>query len=453
MGVVARLGACFVRGALAALLVSVGAQLVSLTDANAQRQLVDPQRVSLKLADLPRGFSIVERETASEPLRVGPTDADIVGVNFRTVMERPRTLEHLQSGPVRVGQIIARSDDPTRATFSLDAQREYNVSEHGYEAMEAPVPADEILCLVRRDGPFVEYRIVVVKNGDTLVSTTAIGLPSAVNLDGALALTRVSLARYDEQVAEILAAQPPPAAPAGSADPNLRAIATATPTPAPPPAAAPALPTPRTTPTTPPAVAAAPPPPAPPPAAPAPKAKLPSNFDERLGQPWSELMSSTATTRSGEKMTAFVRRVVEETDLKVGFGSLGPNVGGEHRSVVSMDGDRAKVVESAIILNRDVMNESPRVLAAMLAHEITHANQPVMRSGGKFADCVEAEVEGYGVQARVWYAFWGQAVRPGQTKWERTMNYVEEVWKDSGEAGLRFMIRGELGTDAHSCIG
>jgi hypothetical protein len=152
-------------------------------------------------------------------------------------------------------------------------------------------------------------------------------------------------------------------------------------------------------------------------------------------------------------MTVFLRRVVEKTDVRVSFGNLGSNVGGEHRSVVSMDGDRAKVVESAITMNRDVMSESPRVLAAMLAHEITHANQPVFRSGGKLADCVEAEVEGYGVQARVWTAFWGQAHRPGQTKWERTMNYVESVWRDSGEAGLRLMIREELGTDSHSCVG
>jgi hypothetical protein len=99
------------------------------------------------------------------------------------------------------------------------------------------------------------------------------------------------------------------------------------------------------------------------------------------------------------------------------------------------------------------MNESPRVLAAMLAHEITHANQPVPQAGKPGLDCVEAEVEAYAVQARVWSAFWGESHRPGQTKWERSMNYVAEVWQDSGEAGLRHLIREETETDAHSCIG
>src|SRR6186713_1154048 len=113
MSVAARTALRSVRGALAALLITLPILLLPHTDAVAQRQLVDPRAVSLNPADLPRGFSVVERETAFEQLRTGQTDADVVGVNFKTAMERPRTLENLQSGPVRVGQIIARSDDLT----------------------------------------------------------------------------------------------------------------------------------------------------------------------------------------------------------------------------------------------------------------------------------------------------------------------------------------------------
>ena len=418
-----------VRGALAGLLVALAALLISQSSATAQRRLVDPRGVSLQPADLPRGFTVVERETALEQLRTDQTgtDADIVGVNFKTAMERPRTLENLQSGPVRVGQIIARTDDPTRATFALDAQREYNVREHGYEVVEGSAECDAILCLVRRDGPFVEYRIAAIKNADTLVSTTTVGLPSAVHLDGAVALTKLSLARYDEQLATLVAVQQQPhAADARSLNPEVRAVATATPTPAPPPAAQPT--------------------------AQAAKVKLPSRFDARFAQPWSELMSSTATTKSGEKIPTFLRRIVEETELEVGVGNLGPNVGGEHRAVSRSDGDRSKIIESKITLSNGVMGESPRVLAAMLAHEITHANQPLRRSSGKLTDCVEDEVEAYGVQARVWAAFWGQAVPPGSTTWERTMNYVAEVWWDGGEAGLRQLIKEETGTSTHSCV-
>src|SRR5438270_118263 len=129
MRVVARLDGRSVRGALAVLLLGLAALLVSLTDASAQRELVDPRGVALKPADLPRGFSVTDSQTTLEPLRLGQaqTDADVVGVTFTTVLERARTLENLQSGPVMISQMIARSDDPTRATFSLDAQREYNL--------------------------------------------------------------------------------------------------------------------------------------------------------------------------------------------------------------------------------------------------------------------------------------------------------------------------------------
>jgi hypothetical protein len=425
------------RGALVAVLLSLGALPLSLTDASAQGQAVDPRGVSLNPEDLPGGFSVVEGQTAFEPLRNAPStsEIDVVGVTFRTVMERAQTVENLQSGPIRLGQLIARSDDPTRATFSLDAQREFNVREHGFEVMEAATREHEILCLVRRDGPFVEYRIVAVRNSDTLVSTTSTGLPSAVDLEDAIALMNVSLARYDGLVAGALAATRPRAAGGGGPDAEVRAVHT--PAPPPPTAAAPPASTPAKTPT----------------ARPSGRVKLPSRVDDRLAQPWSELMNSTATTKSGEKVSAFLRRIVETTDVKVTVGDLRPNVGGELRSVAKIDGDKATIVDSEITVNKDVMNEDRRVLAAILAHEITHASQPVMRSNGDLINCIEAEVEAYAIQAKVWSAFWGEAFRPGQTKWERSMNYVEETWKRSGENGLRSLVREETSQASHSCIG
>jgi hypothetical protein len=423
------------NGALSALLIALAALLISQAPASAQRPLIDPRSVSLKLADLPRGFTVVESETATDQLRVGQGPKDVVGVSFKTAMERPRTLENLQTGPFRVAQIVARSDDPTRAVFSLDAQREFNVREHGYEVADSSDACDGLLCLVRRDGPFHEYRIVAVKDEETLISTTTVGLASAVNLDGAVALTKLSLSRYDEQSSEVIASQPS----ASGIDAEFRAVATATPT--------------QSLPPPPPPPAATKQPPAAPASSSTSDGKLPPQFDNRLAKPWSELMSSSATTKSGEKMPAFLRRVVEESKLEVSIGDLRPNVGGELRAVATVDGDKAKVIERAITINKDVVNESPRVLAAMLAHEITHANQPVVRSGGKPLDCLEAEVEAYAMQAHVWGAFWGDSHRPGETKWERSMNYIEEVWKDGGEAGLRHLIREEIDTDAHSCIG
>jgi len=433
-----------VRGALAAFLIALTALLVSLTGAAAQRQPVDPRVVSLTPADLPRDFAVVESETTFEPLRIGEgqTDADVVGVTFMTAMERSRSLEHLQSGPVRVTQMIARSDDPARATFSLAAQRDYNLREHGYEVVAATVPDDELLCLLRHVGPLVEYRIDAVRHENTLVSTTVTGLPSAISLDGAIALSTVSLARYDQQLGELLAAQPPPAA-MGSLGTDIRAVATVTPTPMPTPVPPPAPPMPGMTPTAEPTALAAT----------APLVKLPAHVDGRLAQPWSELMSSTATTSSGAKMAAFLRQVVDKADLDVRVGALRSNVGGELRSVANVDGGTLKIVSNSVTINSDVMSESPRVLAAILAHEITHANQSLSQSRRKAPDCVEAEVDAYAVQARVWSAFWDPAHGPSQTTWERSMDYVVEVWKDGGEDGLRSMVREETGTNAHSCTG
>ena len=428
--------------AVAAALIAGAALSLTLSDASAQRPLVDPRGISLKTADLPRGFAVVERETAFEPLRTGQSDADIVGVSFKTTLERPRTLENLQSGPVRVAQVIARSDDPERATFSLDAQREFNVQQQGYEVAECAAPADELLCLIRRDGPFVEYRIAAVKNQDTLVSTTATGLSSAVHLEGTVALAQVSLGRYDEQLTEVIAALPPTSIEANAVDGNVRRVVTPTPTSAPlPPPPPPAASATATAPTSQSAQSARS----------GPKSKLPDGFDERLAQPWAELMQSSATTKSGDKLVNVLQKIVSETDLEVSVGPLRPNVGGELRAIANLDGDKAKIIESSITINKDVMNESPRVLAAMLAHEIVHAGQSLQADGGKLPDCVEAEVEAYGVQARVWNSFWSQGQRPTGTKWERSMNYVEEVWRDSGDAGLRALIREEI-ADAHSCI-
>jgi hypothetical protein len=424
---------------MAALVLAIGSQLGSPLLAAAQRQPLDPRSVALQPADLPRGFTIVEDQTVSEPLRngAGQADGEVVGAMFRTVLERPATRENLESGPIRVSQLIARSDDPTRATFSLDAQREFNVRDGGFEVVGSPGTTEDVLSLVRRADPFVEYRIVAVRRADMMISTTFTALSSALDADGATTLAKISVARYEDAASALLAREQPAPGPSGNVNADLRAVQTPTPTPS--------VPTPSVPPTSAPKATATP--------RPNERAKLPDRFDDRLAQPWSELMATSATTGSGEPASDRLRRIVEKSNVRVKVGALRPNVGGELKSIAKVDGAEVDVVESTITINSDVMNESPRILAAILAHEIVHAGQPVTRSNGAFLDCVEAEVEAYAVQARVWSAFWGTEHRPGQTKWERSMTYVEETWKDGGEQGLRSLVREETGQDSHSCIG
>jgi type IV secretory pathway VirB10-like protein len=279
-----------------------------------------------------------------------------------------------------------------------------------------------------------------------MVSTTWSGLPSAVDLGGIIALTNLSLARYDQfTTGQAIAQGPPTTDLEASARQNSPSLASK---PVPPAA------TPQPTATAPPSATSQPtatqrPAPKEPTAS---KAKRPEHVDERLGPAWSELMENSATAKSGEKLRDLLRKIVEKTDVKISVGTLPPNVGGLLQSVARINGDKATVEDSEITVNRDVMNESPRVLAAIVAHEIVHANQPVMRSNGERTDCVEAEVEAYAVQAQVWGAFWGQEFRPGQSKWERSMNYVEEAWKDGGEQGLRSLVRDETDSNSHSCF-
>jgi hypothetical protein len=425
-------------------MVALGSQLGSPMLAAAQRQPLDPRSVALQPADLPRGFTIVAEQTVSEPLRngTGQADGEVVGATFRTVLERPATQENLESGPIRVGQLIARSDDPTRATFSLDAQREFNVRDGGFEVVGHPGTSDDVLALVRRAEPFVEYRIVAVRRADTIISTTFTALSSALDVDGAATLAKISVARYEEAASALLASEQPAPAPSGNVNADLRAVQTPTPTPSVP---TPSVPTPSVPPTNVPKATATP--------RPNEGAKLPDRFDSRLARPWAELMGTSAATGSGEPVSDRLRRIVEKSNVRVKVGDLRPNVGGELKSIAKVSGDEVDVVESTITMNKDVMNESPRVLAAILAHEIVHAGQPVTRSNGAFLDCVEAEVEAYAVQAQVWAAFWGEEHRPGQTQWERSMSHVEETWRDGGEKGLRSLVREETGQDSHSCIG
>jgi hypothetical protein len=434
-----QLGRRAVSGLLAALVLAIGSQLGSPMLAAAQRQPLDPRSVALQPTDLPSGFMIVADQTVSEPLRNGASqlDGEVVGAMFRTVLERPATRENLESGPIRVGQLIARSNDRTRATFSLDAQREFNVRDGGFEVVRSPGTTDDLLALIRRAEPFVEYRIVAVRRADTMISTTFTGLSSALDLDDATELATISVARYENATLAVLAAEPPAPAPGNNVNADLRAVRTPTPTPS--------TPTPSVPPTNPPKATPTP--------RPNERAKPPDRFDDRLAQPWSELMGAGATTGSGEPVSDRLRRIVDRSNVRVKVGELRPNVGGELKSFAKVDGAEVDVVESTITINKDVMNESPRVLAAILAHEIVHAGQPITRANGAFLDCVEAEVEAYAVQAQVWSAFWGEEHRPGQTKWERSMTHVEETWRDSGEKGLRSLVREETGQESHSCIG
>jgi len=98
------------------------------------------------------------------------------------------------------------------------------------------------------------------------------------------------------------------------------------------------------------------------------------------------------------------------------------------------------VKHNLILLDRTLANEDPRAVATVLAHEITHAGQ----SHGPDLDCVQAEVEAFAVQARLWDELVGSDP-PIESDLEQQLNLVLAIYRDGGEESLTQLIASQDG--------
>ena len=91
-----------------------------------------------------------------------------------------------------------------------------------------------------------------------------------------------------------------------------------------------------------------------------------------------------------------------------------------------------------ITVNRDLLGEDATALAALLAHELTHALQTEVREDQR-RPCLELEVDAFSTQAYVWSTFWN-GDPPTRTDLEETLTEVSRIPAAEGTAGLRHYV-------------
>ena len=88
-----------------------------------------------------------------------------------------------------------------------------------------------------------------------------------------------------------------------------------------------------------------------------------------------------------------------------------------------------------------LLPEDPRAVAAILAHELTHAAQhAAARRGTSPTDCFEAETDAFERQAVVWLLSWPEGGLPERTDVERELSLVARTYQDAGPAGIRRLV-------------
>ena len=88
-----------------------------------------------------------------------------------------------------------------------------------------------------------------------------------------------------------------------------------------------------------------------------------------------------------------------------------------------------------IIVREDLLGEDPTTLAALVAHELTHALQTKVGEDQR-RPCLELEVDAFWSQAYVWATFWG-GDPPQRTDLEAELTEVSRNAAAEGLAGLR----------------
>ena len=86
--------------------------------------------------------------------------------------------------------------------------------------------------------------------------------------------------------------------------------------------------------------------------------------------------------------------------------------------------------------------EDPRAIAAVLAHELTHALQIHQDLGGR-PNCVRREVDAHLTEAYVWARLWDGHAPPVRTALERHLDEVTAIAEWEGEAGLERFVVGQ----------
>lgn len=98
-----------------------------------------------------------------------------------------------------------------------------------------------------------------------------------------------------------------------------------------------------------------------------------------------------------------------------------------------------------------LLSEDPRVMAAGLAHELTHASDfDLIAVGLPKPDGAELEVRAFEAQAIVTRVFWPDEL-PGGTDWEKGLTMVVMAYEAGGVDGIRAVVVAMPGYQAERC--
>ena len=143
--------------------------------------------------------------------------------------------------------------------------------------------------------------------------------------------------------------------------------------------------------------------------------------DPALLPAWQAL--TTVRDREGRDVGESYAAIAEVTQVRI---VVGPPLRG---SLASYEWPA-----NVITVSPDILGEDPRAVAAILAHELTHALQASARLD-RSMDCVAREVDAYLTEVYVWDTLWG-GNPPTRTRLEERLTARSDILANEGEAGL-----------------
>ena len=152
---------------------------------------------------------------------------------------------------------------------------------------------------------------------------------------------------------------------------------------------------------------------------------------EDLGAPnpaVAQALDLVASTSASADLPA----VLADHDVSIRFVGMAPNIYA-----------RYSVARRAIEIDSRWTDMDPRTLAAVIAHEATHARDAVngyLASGGATA-CIDSEIRAFRVSAEVWLALFGPSGKAdAQGELERQMNLIADRYARDPQ-GLDALVR------------
>jgi hypothetical protein len=151
-----------------------------------------------------------------------------------------------------------------------------------------------------------------------------------------------------------------------------------------------------------------------------------------LGEAWNAMISIQREILPGKPLGPVLGGIAIRTGVPMVTAPLPAEVLGGYNQV-----------EKVIRLNTSILDEDPRAIATVLAHELTHAQQDW--EGRSIQDqCVVLEQEAFANGAVVWSELWNGAP-PSRTALETELTRMALLWVTEGDPGIYKLVVDEPG--------